>query len=67
MLRYMAWSYGNFVHSAGPFESSTRTLHTVGTWLKQTSLFEEAWAIVLRPGTSAWVSGAQALSSLVAD
>lgn len=52
MLGYMRWSYLNFHQPSSPTISAS----SVASWLAETSLFTEAWSIVLQPGYPYWIS-----------
>ncbi|KDR79029.1 hypothetical protein GALMADRAFT_63750 [Galerina marginata CBS 339.88] len=45
MFKYMAWSFANYELSLAGGETQD-LLHRIASWLYDTSLFEEAWALV---------------------
>lgn len=56
MLSYMAWSYQDFYAFEGASSVDLPPLLAFSTWLDKTSLFTQAWDIVLRPGVATWIS-----------
>lgn len=56
MLSYMAWSYQEFYAFEGASSVDLPPLLAFSTWLDKTSLFTQAWDIVLRPGIATWIS-----------
>jgi len=56
MIKYMIWSFTNYELGLVSKPVTQDLLHRLGSWLHETSLFEEAWAFVCVHPVNWWWS-----------